>query len=61
MKLSKLLQTLIKMQDPDIDHEVSIMQELEAKAVGEIQAQSQVENIAFSKRSGIIIIGKELD
>lgn len=58
MRLADFIDRLIEIQnsyDCD-DHEVSIMTELP-----NLQIQHKVTDVAFSGRSGIIVIGQELD
>jgi len=62
MKLSNLIDRLIEIHNSktNYDPEVSIMEEHEVN--GEvIQFGSKVKDVASSNRSGVIIIGQELD
>lgn len=61
MKLNKLIERLLKIKEEkggDID--VSIMEEHEIEGK-EYQLSSKVKDVASSNRSGVIIIGQELD
>lgn len=60
MKLSKLIEKLQLILKEYGDGSVDTMQEAEIGGMV-YQIQSEVQDIAYSKRSGVIVMGKELD
>ena len=61
MTLKDFLLRIKKLELPDTA-ELSIMTELKHEPSGlEIQVQHKVTDVTFSNRSGIVIIGQELD
>ena len=64
MFLADLIDKLVEIHNmnpgTDFNPEVSVMTELEHKKI-QIQVQDLVTDVAYSDRSGVIIIGKEID